>query len=107
MMLAILLYFPSLDEIFADHQIGDDVIHKNNFELIMKSSPPGLEFDDSGIYEEGTWVKTETARQDWGAYDFVGWTIDGQWVDGNPYTILMDKDHIATAMYSLHPVKKN
>ncbi len=86
--------------------VGEDVLHKNYFEVIMKSSPPGLVLEGSGIYEDGTWVKTETTLLEWGAYDFVGWTVDGQWVDGNPYTVLVDQDHVVTAMYSFHPVKK-
>ncbi len=102
----ILLYISSIDEISGDHVVGEAVIHQNNFEIIMKSSPPGLDLQGSGFYEEGTWLKTETVLLEWGAYDFVGWTVDGQWVDGNPYTVLVDKDHVVTAMYSFHPVKK-
>ena len=44
-MFCILLYFPSIDEISADHVVGEDVIHKNYFEIIMKSSPPGLDLE--------------------------------------------------------------
>ena len=105
-MFCILLYFSSVDEVSGDHAVGESVIHVNHFEIIMKSSPPGLDLKGSGIYEDGTWVKTETVLLEWGAYEFVGWTVDGQWVDGNPYTVLADKDHIVTAMYSFHPVKK-
>ena len=86
--------------------VGEDVIHKNKYEIIMKSSPPGLAIKGSGIYEDGTWVKTETVLLEWGAYHFVGWTVDGAYVDGNPTTVLVDKDHVVTAMYAFHPVKK-
>ena len=72
----------------------------------MKSSPLGLAIKGSGIYEDGIWVKTETVLLEWGAYHFVGWTVDGAYVDGNPTTVLVDKDHVVTAMYAFHPVKK-
>ena len=106
MIFCILLYIPSIDEISGDHVVGEDVIHENKYEIIMKSSPPGLAIKGSGIYDEGTWIKTETVLLEWGAYHFVGWTVDGAYVDGNPTTVLADKDHIVTAMYAFHPVKK-
>jgi len=106
MIISILLYFSSFDEVSGDHKIGDDVIHENLYELKIKSSPPGLQIDGSGIYAEDSWVVTGVAQQKWGAYEFVGWTVDGKWVDGNPTTILMNKDHTVIGMYSLHPVKK-
>ena len=53
----ILLYFSSIDEVSGDHVVGEDVIHKNKYEIIMKSSPSGLAIKGSGIcrrcgYEE-------------------------------------------------------
>jgi len=106
MIISILLYFSSFDEVSGDHKIGDDVIHENLYELKIKSSPPGLQIDGSGIYEEDLWVVTGIAQQKWGAYEFVGWTVDGKWVDGNPITVLMNNDHTVSGIYSLHPVKK-
>jgi hypothetical protein len=58
----ILLYIPSIDEISGDHVVGEDGIHENKYEIIMKSSPPGLAIKGSGIYDEGTWIKTETVH---------------------------------------------
>jgi len=106
MIISFLLYFSSFDEVSGDHKIGDDVIHENLYELKIKSSPPGLQIDGSGTYEEDSWIVTGIAQQKWGAYEFVGWTVDGKWVDGNPTTVLMNKDHTVIGMYSLHPVKK-
>ena len=57
------------------------------------------------MYEDNSWVKTGTAQQQWGAYEFVGWKIDEQWTLGNPLRILMDKEHTVVAIYSLHPAK--
>jgi len=106
-MFCILLYISSIDEVSGDYVVGEDVIHKNHFEIIMKSPPPCLALKGSGFYEEGTWVKTETVLLEWGAYDFVGWRVDDQWVDGNPYTVLADKDHVVTALLSLPAMKLN
>jgi len=106
MIISFLWYFSSFDEVSGDHKIGDDVIHKNFYELKIKSSPPGLQIDGSGTYEEDSWIVTGIAQQKWGAYEFVGWTVDGKWVDGNPTTVLMNKDHTVIGVYSLHPVKK-
>jgi len=44
-MFCILMYFSSIDEVSGDHVVGEDVIHKNYFEIIMKSSPPGLDYN--------------------------------------------------------------
>ena len=66
MIFCILLYIPSIDEISGDHVVGEDVIHENKYEIIMKSSPPGLAIKGSGIYDEGTWIKTETVLLEWG-----------------------------------------
>ena len=83
MTISILLYFSSFDEIYAVHKIGDDIIQVNLYDLKLKSSPPGLQIDGTGTYEENTWVVTGVAQQNWGAYEFVSWKIDGNWVDGN------------------------
>ena len=53
MIISILLYFSSFDEVSGEHKIGDNVIHKNLYELKIKSSPPGLEIDGS-IKENST-----------------------------------------------------
>ena len=106
MIISILLYFSSFDEVYGDHKIGDDIIYLDYYELKVKSSPPGLQMDGSGIYDKNTWVITGAAQQKWGAYEFVGWKIDGNWADGNPITILMDEDHTVVGMYSIHPIKK-
>ncbi len=106
MTISILLYFSSFDEIYAVHEIGYDIIHVNLYDLKLESSPPGLQIDGAGTYEENTWVVTGVAQQNWGAYEFVSWKIDGNWVDGNPVTLLMDDDRVVTAVYAIHPVKK-
>ena len=105
MMLFTVLYVSSTDLVLADHKIGDDVIHKDLYELKVKSSPPGLHIAGSGIYEENSWVVIGTAQEEWGAYEFVRWTVNGEWVDGNPINVLMDKDVTAIATYSIHPVQ--
>ena len=94
------------DDVLADHKIGDDIIHENLYELKIKSSPTGLPFEGSVLYEENSWVVTDIAQPKWGAYEFVSWTVDDQWVEGNPITVLMDKDRVVTAIYALHPIQK-
>ena len=89
MMLFTILYVSSIDQVLADHKIGDDVLHKDLYELKVKSSPPGLHIDGSGFYEENTWVVIGTAQEKWGAYEFVRWTVNNEWVDGNPINVLM------------------
>ncbi|MCH7966956.1 MAG: hypothetical protein IIB02_06000, partial [Thaumarchaeota archaeon] len=104
-LISILLYFSSFDEVSGVHKTGDDIIHTNIYELKIKSSPPGLQFNNSAMYEDGVWVEIDVAQKKWGAYNFVGWSIDKNRVDGNPITVLMDKDHTATAIYAIHPAK--
>ncbi|MFQ5441014.1 MAG: hypothetical protein ACE5DL_06090, partial [Nitrosopumilaceae archaeon] len=106
MMLFTMLYVSSIDQALGDHKIGDEVIHKDLYELKIKSSPPGLHIGDSAIYEGDTWVVIDGAPEKWGAYEFVRWTVNNEWVDGNPIRVLMDQDTTAVATYSLHPAKK-
>ena len=54
MIIGILLYFSSFDEVYGDHKIGDDIIYRDYYELEVKSSPPGLVIDGSGIYDKNT-----------------------------------------------------
>ncbi|WP_048097076.1 InlB B-repeat-containing protein, partial [Candidatus Nitrosarchaeum limnium] len=98
-----MLFFVSFDNIFAA-EINNS-IHTNIYELKIKSSPPGLPIGGSGMYADNTWIKTETAQEEWGAYKFVGWKVDDHWIAGNPATILMETDHTAVAIYSLNPAQ--
>ena len=101
-----MMLFPTINSAGGDHEIGDEVIHKDIYELVVKTSPPGLYIDGSGMYEKDTWVKTGTAPEQWGAYGLVGWKIDDRLFSENPITILMDKSHTAVAIYSINHVKK-
>ena len=100
------MLLPALNSASADHEIGDEVIHKNIYALVVKTSPPGLYIDGSGMYEKDSWAKTGTAPKQWGALEFVEWKVNDVWYPGNPPSIIMDKDHTAVAIYALHPLKK-
>lgn len=106
LVIGALFLLPALNGVSADHEIGDEYIHTNIYELVVKTSPPGLYIDGSGMYEEDTWIKTGAAPEGWGAFEFVGWKVDQNWYSGNPLRILMDKEHTAVAIYSANHVKK-
>ena len=106
LVIGALLLLPALNSASANHEIGDGYIHTNVYGLVVKTSPPGLYIDGSGMYEEDTWVKTGTAPEEWGAFEFVGWKVDQNWYSGNPLKILMDKKHTAIAIYSANHVNK-
>ena len=106
LVIGVLLLLPALNSASANHEIGDEVIHTNIYELVVKTSPPGLYIDGSGMYQGDTWVKTGAAPEGWGAFEFVGWKVDDRWYSGNPLKILMDREHTAIAIYSANHVKK-
>ncbi|MCE9652826.1 MAG: hypothetical protein K8Q89_07220 [Nitrosarchaeum sp.] len=98
-----MLFIVSFNNVFGENGIDSNSIHTNIYELKIKSSPPGLPIDGSGMYEGNSFVKTETAQEQWGAYEFVGWKVDDHWVGGNPITVWMNTEHTVVAIYSLHP----
>jgi len=46
-----LLFIVSFNNVFGENVIDGNSIHTNIYELKIKSSPPGLPIDGSGMYE--------------------------------------------------------
>jgi len=80
----------------------------DKYQLVVNVSPPSIAtIDGSDFYEKNTWIQTGKAPVNVGPYDFIGWNVDDALYPGNPISILMDKDHTATAVYSIHPDKSS
>jgi hypothetical protein len=74
------------------------------FDLTVKTDPEGIvEIPGSGTYEKCTEVDLEAPEfvevSECFRYRFDYWDVDGTTVLGNPITVHMDADHVATAHY--------
>ena len=74
--------------------------------LTVKTEPPGVvSIPGEGWYDEGTNVSLtapEIVPVSWGVqYKFKYWDVDGAVLAGNPITLIMNRNHTATAHYSL------
>ncbi|MGH9921751.1 MAG: InlB B-repeat-containing protein [Nitrososphaerales archaeon] len=74
---------------------------KTTYSLNVLTEPNLFYIEGTGLYDDGIYVTTGKAPEEWNGYKFVGWKIDGQWYLYNPATILMDRNHRAVAHYVL------
>ena len=70
----------------------------------LGSGPQGMTvFSSVTWYPQGSEVTLDEAPQIWqlgeSSYAFDGWYVDGEFVQGNPITVLMDDSHTVMACY--------
>src|SRR5574341_115588 len=104
---ALLIYGSSQYEADATHDGTTDDHFKTTYSLNVLTEPNLFYIEGTGLYDDGIYVTTGKAPEEWNGYKFVGWKIDGQWYLYNPATILMDRNHRAVAHYVLEGKTNN
>jgi hypothetical protein len=104
---ALLLCLSFQYEADATHDGTSNDHFKTKYSLNVLTEPNLFYIEGTGLYDEGIYVTTGKAPEEWNGYKFVGWKIDGQWYLYNPATILMDRNHRAVAHYVIQGITYN
>ncbi|MEM2352499.1 MAG: hypothetical protein QXT26_08845, partial [Thermoproteota archaeon] len=88
--------------------VKESCVPPAKYYLVVQTDPSGIvEIPGSGTYENCTYVELTAPEfvpseegENGFRYRFDYWDVDGKVVEGNPITVHMDANHVATAHYT-------